>query len=256
MFRELCGERSLKNVVVVTSMWEGIDRQVGERREEELRTKAIFFKPVLRGGGQMARHENTIASAQEVLRLVIRNHPLPLRIQEELIDENKDITETGAGEEINRELNAKVRKYKEEIDALREQTEQAIKDKDEGTRRELEEETKRTQDEIERLENDARRLGSDYQRERQEVEDRLKEIEEKAKQDTAQHRKQINKLEKTIKDNANASEKDKTRLQNEARELKEEEKKKKKRRIIWAVIGAVIAAVTGGVSSVNLNLTG
>ena len=40
----------------------------------------VFFKPVLDKGGQMARHNNTVASAENVIRLVLYNHPLPLRI--------------------------------------------------------------------------------------------------------------------------------------------------------------------------------
>ena len=188
MFRELCGESSLKNVVIVTNMWEGIDRQVGERRQIELMSKANFFEPLLRGGGRMARHENAVASAQEILRLVLYNRPLPLRIQEELVDEKKDITETGAGEEVNRELNAQIKKHKEEMNALKEQMKQAIKDKDEETRRELGEECKWMQDEVERLENDAKRMASDYWREKQEMEDRLRQMEE-AKQ--REHRLRI-----------------------------------------------------------------
>ena len=177
MFRELCGEGTLKNVVVVTTMWEGIDHQTGEKREAELKKKDTFFKSVLTGGGQMARHENTVVSAQEILRLILHNHPLPLRIQEELVDENKDITETGAGGEMGRELNAEVRRLREEMDTLKEQMKQAIQNKDEVTRKELEGETKGAGDNVERLENDLGRMGPDYRREQRELEDHLKQME-------------------------------------------------------------------------------
>ena len=36
IFRELCGETSLKNVVLVTNMWSEVSRGIGEAREGEL----------------------------------------------------------------------------------------------------------------------------------------------------------------------------------------------------------------------------
>ena len=36
MFRKFCGESALRNVTVVTNMWERVVLQVGEAREAEL----------------------------------------------------------------------------------------------------------------------------------------------------------------------------------------------------------------------------
>jgi len=237
MFRELCGESTLKNVVIVTNMWEGIDRQVGKEREEELKTKPIFFEPAISKGARMARHENTVDSAKKILRLVLCNRPLPLRIQEELVDENKDIMETGAGEEMNRELESQVRKHKDEMDALKEQIERAIKDKDEETRRELEEEKKRVRDEVERLKDDAKRWASDYQRERQELEYRFGKMEEKMER--------IDRL--GIEATADAAKED---SEDSEEEKKKKEKKEKRKRKRWSIMGAVGEAVTAIVSVV------
>jgi hypothetical protein len=173
MFRNLCGERALKNIVIVTNMWGEVDPQVGEEREAELMEEDIFFKPVLDGGGEMARHENTLSSAESIIRLILNNRPLPLQIQRELFDEHKDILETSAGEELNRELNSQIRKHQEEIRVLAEEMEQAMKDEDEETRNELEIEAKKIQEEVERFET---RVASNYQREK-EFEARLAEIE-------------------------------------------------------------------------------
>ena len=38
-FRNLCGDTNLKNVVIVTSMWDKVTPEEGEAREEQLRTK-------------------------------------------------------------------------------------------------------------------------------------------------------------------------------------------------------------------------
>src|SRR5258708_39114952 len=89
MFRKLCGEDAFKNVVIVTNRWKGLDPGVGEVRQDELATKDQYFKPVLDQGARMARHDNTVPSAERIIRLILNNHPLPLHIQEELVDEVK-----------------------------------------------------------------------------------------------------------------------------------------------------------------------
>jgi len=170
MFRKLCGDTTLQNVVAVTNMWGEVDSQVGDAREAELMREDIFFKPILDKGGQMARHNNTVASAENIIRLVLDNCPLPLLIQAELVDGHKDISETSAGEELNRELGTQIKKNQEEMCMLEEEMEQAMKDEAEETRRELEIETRGIQKEIERLGNDAERFASSCKRET----DRLK----------------------------------------------------------------------------------
>jgi len=213
MFKKLCGESTLRNVVVVTNMWGEVDPWVGDAREAELMNDELFFKPVLDKGARMARHNNTIASAENIIRLVLDNHPLPLRIQVELVNERKDISETGAGEELNVELNAQLRKYQEEIRILKEELEWAMGDKDEETRRELEYESRRIQEEVERVKKDAERFATDYRREKERLETRLVEVESMAREEAdrvaAQYQQQIDGLRNSLKTDAAASEKDK-----------------------------------------------
>jgi len=177
MFQNLCGDMALRNVVIVTNMWGGVEPEIGEARETELRTEGVFFKPALDKGTRMARHENTDKSAEAIVRLLIDNNPLPLQIQKELINERKDIVDTNAGRELNRELNGEIRKHQEEIRVLAEEMEQAMRDMDEETRMELEIETQRMREEIERFEDESKRLASDYQREKKAFQARLEEME-------------------------------------------------------------------------------
>jgi hypothetical protein len=214
IFRKLCGDRVLRNVVIVTNMWGEVDLQVGEAREAELMETDIFFKPALDNGAQVARHENTIPSAENIIRLILDHDPLPLDIQRELIDEGKDITQTRAGQELNRELSAQVRKYMEEIWMLGEEMQEAINDRDQETRREREIETRKMQDEMERIENDARRFVADYQREKQELEARFAEVERIA----AQCQGEIGRLNAALQSGAAASELEKEQMRNRIKE--------------------------------------
>ena len=223
MFRKLCGDTTLQNIVIVTNMWGEVSPRVGDAREAELMGDDIFFKPVLDRGGQMARHNNTVASAENIIRRILDNRPLPLRIQVELVNERKDISDTGAGEELNRELSTQIRKHQEEIRILKEEMEQATKDKDEGTRTALEIETRRMQKEIERLKNDAERFASGYRREKDRLEAHITHVEAKARQEAdrlaTQYQQQIDELKNALQTNAAASERDRATMAQKIDEL-------------------------------------
>ncbi len=121
MFRQLCGDSTLKNVVIVTNMWSEVSKEVGEARETELASQDLFFKPVLSKGALMLRNENNKESAQNILRHIVENHPLSLQIQRELVDQKKDISQTAAGEELNRELMQQIKRHREEMRKIQEE---------------------------------------------------------------------------------------------------------------------------------------
>ena len=98
VFRSLC---ALGNVVIVTNMRSGVEPEVGEACEAELREDGMSFKPALTRGARMAHHENTVSSAEEIIRSLVNSCLLPLQVQRELIDEGKNILETCAGQELN-----------------------------------------------------------------------------------------------------------------------------------------------------------
>lgn len=173
MFRKLCGDDTLKNVIIVTNMWGEVNHRLAEARETELKRDELFFKPALDKGAQMARHMNTVPSAQAILRLVLNNHPLPLQIQVQLVDECKDITQTSAAEELNRDLNAQILKYQEEVRALKDEIQQVIREKDEQMRKELEVDREETRKAIARVEREIQQLGPNYKKEREKLESML-----------------------------------------------------------------------------------
>ena len=48
MFQKLCGDSTLKNVILVTNMWGRVEEDVGEAREKEL--AEVYFAPALEKG--------------------------------------------------------------------------------------------------------------------------------------------------------------------------------------------------------------
>ncbi|KAK7033302.1 hypothetical protein R3P38DRAFT_3504057 [Favolaschia claudopus] len=121
MFRQLCGEQALRNVVIVTTMWGDVAREVGEAREKQLASDEHFFKPFLDKGARMLRHNNGLTSAHAILYHLTRNRPRALRIQRELVDEGKDIMQTAAGAELNPEYAEQAIRHREEIARVQEE---------------------------------------------------------------------------------------------------------------------------------------
>ena len=140
IFRELCGEPSLKNVVLVTNMWEEVPHDIGKAREREL--ASIFLKPALDKGAQMVCHHNTEQSAHHVIRRIVNNQPLVLQIQREIVDERKDIINTAAGEAVDVELTEETKRHEVALNQMQEEMTQVFEEKHENARRVLEEETR------------------------------------------------------------------------------------------------------------------
>jgi len=199
MFRELCGEKTLKNVALMTNMWEHVAPERGATRERQLRDK--HFKSAIDKGAQMCRHTNTPESAQAILRTILKNRPIALKIQRELIDERKDIERTGAGKELRMELCRMMVKYRSNIKGLEEDLRGAVENGDEETRDELEEEKRGAEEDAERLRKDLEEMKSKFEEARREMENRVKaRIEERLKRMKEEHEEEIRKYEDKVKE--------------------------------------------------------
>lgn len=178
MFRELCGDEALRNVVLVTNMWDEVSPEVGLDRENQLSSK--FFKPALDLGAQMTRHYNTAESAHNIIRRILNNHPVALQIQRELVDEHKDISETAAGKAVSQELDEQRKQHQDELRGIQEEIEQALRDKDEQARLELEEDRRKLQEQIDKAKRDSDRMALDYAAEKERLAAKIRGMEKEA----------------------------------------------------------------------------
>ncbi|EMD32149.1 hypothetical protein CERSUDRAFT_109041 [Gelatoporia subvermispora B] len=175
MFRKLCGDDTLKNVLIVTNMWGEVSAEVGSAREKELATDDILFKPVLEKGARMLRHDNTLASAHRILSCLVNNRPEVLQIQDEVVNKHKDIQQTAAAAELARELEEQKRKQQEEVDRVRREHEAAVAAQQEATRRALEQERAR-------IAAEEARARAEYERMRREQEEARIRTEQQARE--------------------------------------------------------------------------
>ncbi|KAF9781349.1 P-loop containing nucleoside triphosphate hydrolase protein [Thelephora terrestris] len=207
MFRQLCGDSTLKNVVFVTNMWGKVEDALGAAREKEL--AEVYFRPALEKDAQLARHHNTPQSAHEIIRRIMQNNPAPLLIQRELVDEGKDIKQTSAGVAVNEELTKAMERHEAEMNALREDMRQALEEKDEWMRKELEEESRKLKTQVDKMRTEMANMATKYNEERMKTEQAMRRMQEQGVQERQkayeEHMKQIEELRAELERNTNAT---------------------------------------------------
>lgn len=156
LFRKLCGDPSLGNVAIVTTMWNKVTEADGARRETELREDDRFFKPAIKEGATMTRHDNTHLSALRVVNIISERHhcPIPLTIQTELVKQRKQIVETDAGRELEHDLQELSRKSMQEMQDAMADRRQSIADHDVRAMNEMAEELAKLRMELTHVRNE------------------------------------------------------------------------------------------------------
>ncbi|KAH7925390.1 kinase-like protein [Leucogyrophana mollusca] len=94
MFEELCGVGALQNVILTTTMWDEVPIELGNRREDQLRTQ--FWKPFMDHGSRVTRFSSTFQSAWEIIDKFHTADRQPIQLQKEMVDEGKPLSETSA----------------------------------------------------------------------------------------------------------------------------------------------------------------
>ncbi|KAF5557431.1 hypothetical protein FMEXI_754 [Fusarium mexicanum] len=194
MFRKLCGKDSLKNVILVTTMWEGEDAVTGEKREQELIATGGFWGALVEEGAQVNRHYNTRSSAMSLLRTVAKNNRITISIQKEMVSEHKSLNETEAGIGLESDiLLAEQRVMKEMSEAL-EVERQARKDEDDRSAEEQRRYRETMQKKIDHLNQERENLKVSLQ-EMKEQRRRFKALEGKYQESQERMRQQDKNIE-------------------------------------------------------------
>ncbi|KAH8092660.1 P-loop containing nucleoside triphosphate hydrolase protein [Cristinia sonorae] len=139
LFRKLCGDDAMRNVVIVTNMWGEVTEDIGASRERELAGNELFFKNALEKGAEMIRHDNTSKSAHRIIKRFLNGAPEVLSIQREVVDERKPVAETAAGKDLHADLEEQITKHRQEIQEVRSELEALMAQKDQAHQEEIEE---------------------------------------------------------------------------------------------------------------------
>ena len=98
VFSRLCGDSALDKVILATTKWNKVEE--GEGTERELDLRGMFWKKMISQGSTMFRFTGTHESAWDIVRHILQPRilPLSLLIQRELVDLQKLLPETEAGQ--------------------------------------------------------------------------------------------------------------------------------------------------------------
>jgi hypothetical protein len=125
---KICGDQFLRHVHLCTTMWSHIDKEIGDSREEQL--KSEFWKDLIDKGAMVERfdgsHESAIAIIDNLLRRASADNTM-LGIQLESIHEQKPLSETEAGRAMLDELQGTLRKYHHSLEEVDQQEEELEK---------------------------------------------------------------------------------------------------------------------------------
>ncbi|KAL2671381.1 hypothetical protein Neosp_013967 [[Neocosmospora] mangrovei] len=134
IFKRICGEEALKNVLLVTSRWNNIDEALGASRERQLRES--FWAYMLGRGSCMSRFHGDHPSAVGLASQLLIKDPVVLQLQHEMIDEGKDLNKTSAGSFVDDGLEKLREEHLREIESL-ENLKRELKDSDRAMKRQM-----------------------------------------------------------------------------------------------------------------------
>lgn len=178
MFEKLVGKHNMGNVILLTTMWGNLPpSEDGETRVTDLTGKGKFWGGMIAAGAKHERYHRTKADAYRIVRLMLKNRPVTLQIQEELARGTK-LVDTAAGKEVSERLEEMQAKHAREIEDLKEQLQLVSRRKND----ELLEEIKALYDKLQSEQNQAAEARNRlYETQIESLRGQLAELEHKPK---------------------------------------------------------------------------
>jgi hypothetical protein len=125
LFRSLCGEQSMKNVMLLTSKWDIVDEEKGVANENELCETKKFWGAMKLMGAQVRRlGDKTKTTARQRIVELLSNRPKTTQLQDEMA-QGKPLSETEAGASLQEELLRAKRQFERDLEDLKKNIESA-----------------------------------------------------------------------------------------------------------------------------------
>lgn len=134
IFKRICGETALPNVLLTTTRWHEVDEPTGASRERQLRDD--FWAYMVGRGSLMSRFHGDRTSAVALISQLVIKEPIVLRLQHEMINEGKKLDETEAGSYVSKDLGEIRKQYLQQLESL-EEMRQNLQEQDRAMRRKL-----------------------------------------------------------------------------------------------------------------------
>ncbi|KAF8451220.1 hypothetical protein BDZ91DRAFT_768456 [Kalaharituber pfeilii] len=109
LLQALCGKNYMRNVRLVTTHWDMVTQDVGEAREQEL--KSEYWREMLDDGAETVPFQGEKDQGLNILSQLVQKHgDAKLQIQRELLEEGKQWEETQAAAALNSHLESALKK--------------------------------------------------------------------------------------------------------------------------------------------------
>ncbi|KAG8780097.1 hypothetical protein FRC12_023459 [Ceratobasidium sp. 428] len=226
IFRELCGQKILANVLIITNKWSNPPSEVQVQREEQLREDARYFQPAIKAGAQLVRrlHKDT-ASAHDIIRMLLDKDPIVMKVQQELVDNRQGFFTTGAAHVLGEELANTEKRHQDEIAQVKEDLRKAKEENDIETQQELREFLEQAKMESTRLAKEIEALRHGFDEERARWENRIDAASREREAAAKREFELYEQLEELRRQAELAREEDKRKFQRKVDELTERIKK-------------------------------
>lgn len=166
MFKKMCGESCLPNVVLLTTMWGGDAEQLAlqDSREHQLKTSDEFWAGLIRLGAQARRYDGSNESGLAIVADLITRPKIVLDIQRQIVDEGKNLNDTAAGLQLREDMAKAEAKFKEELRQAKEEMAEALRLKDASLAEELKKNTQQLEGRLKQMDKDREKLNDDLQK--------------------------------------------------------------------------------------------
>ena len=158
IFKKICGQLALKNVLLVTTRWNEVDEAVGASREKQLRED--FWAYMLSNGSTMTRFHGTKDSAMVIVSELMSKQTIVLELQRELVVEGKTLQETAAGGFVGENISVLKAQYEQELRDLDELRKQ-LQESDRAMKRKIQQDWAHEQQMLRTVQEDQERLRRD-----------------------------------------------------------------------------------------------
>lgn len=166
IFKKICGERALENVLLMTSRWSEVSDTVGSDRERQLRDR--FWAYMLNRGSNISRFHGDRDSAIALISQLLMKETVVLELQEELVDKGKRLNETSAGAYVSDNIDDVKARYEEELASL-EKLKHELRENDRAMKRQVQKDYDAEQSRLQKAEEEQvslqRPVGKEVQEE-------------------------------------------------------------------------------------------
>jgi hypothetical protein len=192
MFKKLCGNDSLGNVVLATTWWDRVDPDIGVTREKELIDTEDFWGGMIKNGSRVFRHLGNLETGMEIVNyLIAKQRRVVLDIQHQMVDLRMPLDQTEAGKEVESERLKLKAEFEKKLKDVQEEKEEALREKDEESAKMLAKFENDYTQKLQQFENDRIRLQENMEALRRQREDDMRQSRERFDEEMRRNKRTI-----------------------------------------------------------------